>query len=221
MSHPGSTTGALNGDSGQRLPRHKLTDRILHWLMAVCILILLGTSLLPIAGVKFAWVLIHWVTGLVLTAAVLVHIVRSLIWKSPKNMWFWISDLRDVFQMLRWDLTGTGNEPRKPGKYSPPQKLLHYAVTVIVLVAIVTGLMMLVKIDSPFWERDPYWITEASWGLVYVLHGFTALFSISVIMIHIYFALRPEKRLYTRSMIKGWISREEYQDHHDSERWKI
>ena len=36
---------------------------------------------------------------------------------------------------------------------------------------------------------------------------------------HVYFAIRPEKRWQARSMFKGWITREEYVEYHDPERW--
>lgn len=39
-------------------------------------------------------------------------------------------------------------------------------------------------------------------------------------MTHIYFALRPEKALYLRAMISGWITREEFSRRHDPERWR-
>ena len=111
-------------------------------------------------------------------------------------------------------------EQHKPGKYSAAQKLYHHLITIVIMVAIVTGLMMLVRIDSPFWERNTYWLSQENWGIVYVLHGLSALVSISLIMVHIYFAFRPEKLLYTRSMILGWITRDEYLTHHDPDRWK-
>ena len=99
------------------------------------------------------------------------------------------------------------------------QKSMHATVTVLSLVAIVTGLVMMVKIDTPFWERDPYWLDAAIWGIVYVLHGLSSMLFVTVVMVHVYFALRPEKLFYTRSMIRGWITREELQENHDPAKW--
>ncbi len=130
-----------------------------------------------------------------------------------------MNDVRDVLRFIRWNLRAPGVAYPKPGKYSVPHKLLHHVITVIVLTALVTGLLMMVKIDTPFWERDPYWLMQDTWGLIYVLHDLAALCLISLILIHIYFAFRPEKLFYTRSMIKGWITDAEYQDNHDQERW--
>ena len=49
---------------------HALPDRLFHWLSAACVLTLLGTAFLPILGLPFGWVTVHWVTGVVLIAAV-------------------------------------------------------------------------------------------------------------------------------------------------------
>src|SRR5437764_195741 len=50
-----------------RVQRHLLADRIYHWVMAASVLVLMGTAFLPIAGWKFEWVSLHWMTGAVLT----------------------------------------------------------------------------------------------------------------------------------------------------------
>jgi hypothetical protein len=40
-------------------------------------------------------------------------------------------------------------------------------------------------------------------------------------MAHVYFAIRPEKLVITKSMIFGSISREHYLEEHDPERWVV
>ena len=80
---------------------------------------------------------------------------------------------------------------------------------------------MLKKIDTPWWDADPYWLADETWGVVYVLHGLAALTLITMVMMHVYFALRPEKWLFTRAMIRGWITRAEYGEHHDPQRWQV
>ena len=37
---------------------------------------------------------------------------------------------------------------------------------------------------------------------------------------HVYFAVRPEKWWITRSMLLGWITRRQYLEHHEPERWR-
>jgi hypothetical protein len=40
-----------------------------------------------------------------------------------------------------------------------------------------------------------------------------------MVMIHVYFALRPDEWRLTRSMFRGWITRREFEEHHDTGRW--
>jgi hypothetical protein len=44
-----------------RIERHKAVDRIFHWVAAASFIALLATGLLPVVGVKFGWVTIHWI----------------------------------------------------------------------------------------------------------------------------------------------------------------
>ena len=69
-------------DGARRLTRHALADRLLHWCMAIGTLILLGTAFLPILGIEFAWVTIHWVSGIALTVFLIAHTVRAAFWQD-------------------------------------------------------------------------------------------------------------------------------------------
>jgi cytochrome b subunit of formate dehydrogenase len=54
-----------------------------------------------------------------------------------------------------------------------------------------------------------------------VLHGLAGVGLIALIMVHVYFGLRPEKRAITKSMIFGWMSRDYYLEEHDPARWPV
>ena len=205
----------------EKLLRHTLADRIFHWVMAGAVLVLLGTAFFPILGLDFPWVAAHWISGLVLTAAVLFHMVRALFFQDLRTMWISLEDLRNLIDLTRWNFRLSSAIPGKPGKYSLAQKLIHHVMTLIVLLVVVTGLIMLVKIDTPWWERNPYLFEESSWGFIYVVHDFTAMCLITLVMVHVYFSVRPEKLFFLRSMLLGWITRKEYLEHHDPQRWKI
>ncbi|NKB97107.1 MAG: cytochrome b/b6 domain-containing protein [Pseudomonadales bacterium] len=196
----------------QSVRRHAASDRVVHWLFAVSVLILLGTGFLPIVGLNFEWVTWHWSTGLALTAVLGVHVWRAWLKTKFRSIWFGFSDAKLALVSLK-------DGSQKPGKYSPAQKMMHFGVTVLVLGTLVTGLVMMVKVDTPFWERNPYLLDGSTWGVVYLVHGLSSMLLITTVMLHIYFALRPEKRLYLRSMFSGEISRTELADHHDQEKW--
>jgi cytochrome b subunit of formate dehydrogenase len=57
--------------------------------------------------------------------------------------------------------------------------------------------------------------------MMYVLHGLAGVGLIALIMMHVYFGLRPEKREITKSMIFGRMNREFYLKEHDPERWVV
>mgnify|MGYP001403188976 CR=1 FL=1 len=79
--------------------RHQLSDRVFHWVMAILTVILLGSAFLPILGVKFDWVPIHWVAGVFLTISVIFHLYRS----------FFVHGLSEM--LPRWkDLTSQSNK---------------------------------------------------------------------------------------------------------------
>ena len=188
--------------------------------MAACVLTLLGTAFLPIVGVKFEWVTIHWIAGLVLGIVVLLHLVRVLMRSTWGTMWIGRADIADMLDVAGSTLRHA-LPTRRPGKYSVAQKLIHHAFTVVVLTTLVTGSLMLLRIDTPWWQRNPYLLADSTWGIVYVLHGLAALMLVTMVMVHIYFALRPEKLKFTRAMICGWITRREFDEHHDPKRWQV
>jgi len=205
----------------ERIERHALADRLFHWIQAASVLVLLATAFLPILGVRFPWVAAHWITGVVLIAAIVFHVVRASLVQSLGSMWIGRDDWRDMLSIAKWSLRLTHAPPRRPGKYSLAQKLIHHMFALVLVVASATGALMMVRTDTPWWNRNPYWLSDTAWGIVYVLHGLAALLLVTMVIAHVYFALRPEKLLFTRAMILGWITRSEYESHHDTKRWQV
>jgi formate dehydrogenase subunit gamma len=150
---------------------------------------------------------------------ILFHMVRAMTVLTLADMWAGWREIREAVVATSREVAGAPRSKRRIGKYSVAQKFFHHAVAIVVIVASVTGAIMMIGIDSPFWERNPLFISEATRGIVFTLHGFAGLASITMIIVHIYFACRPEKLYMTRSMLRGWISRDEYRRHHDPERW--
>jgi thiosulfate reductase cytochrome b subunit len=189
--------------------------------MAAALLTCLFTAFLPILGWKFEWVTAHWIAGIALAFAVMFHIVRAILWQDFWSMVFGPRDVTSSWRFVRRAAGLGGPFPQLDAKYSPLQKLFHLLIANVVLAIIATGLLMLAKIDTPFWRRNPYWLADTQWGMIYAIHGLCAMAMITLIMAHVYFALRPEKLWMTRSMLHGWISREAYLAHHDPQRWPL
>lgn len=204
-----------------RLIRHQLIDRVYHWTMAASVLVLLGTSFLPIAGFKFPWIDAHWIAGVALSLAVAYHMVRALFWQDPRSMLIGLSELRAAVQAVQCVLRRRAATPNRPGRYPLLQKLYHHGIALLILLTMATGIIMMVKIDGPFWTRDPYLLSTGTWAVIYVVHDLAAMAVLAGIMIHVYFAIRPEKLWITRSMILGWITRSDYVAHYDAALWRV
>ena len=203
-----------------RVGRHSLAARLFHWVMAAAMFTLLLTAFLPIAGVQFPWVTWHWIAGLVLTASILFHIVHATVWLDFWSIWVGPRDLpelkAEVFRELGHEVDGP-----KPGKYPLGNRLYHTVIVLAGLAVVATGLFMMVRVRTPFVTRNPYLLGDAAWGVTYALHGLAGVALVGLVIAHVYFAVRPEKWWITRSMILGWITRREYLEHHDPERWGV
>jgi cytochrome b subunit of formate dehydrogenase len=203
----------------EKIERHTLSARIFHWTMSTSMLVLLVTAFVPVMGFQFPWVQIHWIAGVVLIATVVYHVIHAIGWQD-----FW-----SMFQLgisegvatVKHLMSSKAPAPPKAGKYPFDHRMYHHAIVVVSLSAIITGALMMVRIDTPFWTPNPYLFADNVWGVMYVVHGLSGVSLILLIASHIYFALRPEKRWITWSMVRGWIDREHYAEHFDPEKWVV
>lgn len=189
----------MSENGGSSGVRHKLPDRLFHWVMAAAVIVLGVTAFLPILGIRFEWVPIHWLAGIVLTLAVLFHLSRVFFVHGIKEMMPGPDDLREVVR----DMRNAGHDGLKPAKYDALQKGYHTATGLTILALVGTGLVMLFKIDTVFWKRDPSIMSDQSWGIVYVIHGGTAMLLLFLFILHLYFSFLPDHRTYLVSMLRG------------------
>ena len=202
----------------ERIPRHSVAARIFHWTMSGSMLVLLVTAFVPVLGLQFPWVSVHWIAGVVLTATIVYHVVHSIGWQV-----FWAMfqvGVDEGMAHLKHLMDAKAPAP-KAGKYPFDHRLFHHALVVVGLGVIGTGLLMMVRIDTPLWTSNPYMLADSTWGIVYVLHGLCGVSLIFLTASHIYFALRPEKWWITWSMLRGWVDRDSYLAHHDPEKWVV
>ena len=201
-----------------RIPRHGFVARMFHWVMAFAMLALLLTAFLPIVGVRFAWVQWHWMAGILLTASILFHIVHATFFLDFWSIWVGPKDIPEFKAEMMREIGREIGGP-KPGKYPLGNRLYHLAVLVAGLVVIGTGLVMMARVRTGLIDRNPYLMSDSAWGLTYVFHGLMGVGFVGLVIAHIYFALRPEKLWITKSMIFGYITRRQYLEHHDPDRW--
>jgi len=188
----------MHSQPGETVIRHRWPDRLFHWTLALSVIVLCASAFLPILGLRFDWIPVHWITGFVLVAAILFHWLRVGLVHGIGEMLPGRDDLREF-------LGGLHARPETPGpaKYDAYQKGYHWLSGLVVLVLAATGLLMMAKIDTPWWRRDPSILSDAQWGLVYVAHGFASLALLFLVILHIYFALLPEHWATLTSMIRG------------------
>jgi cytochrome b subunit of formate dehydrogenase len=204
-----------------KIKRHSLTARVFHWVMAASMLVLLFTAFLPKVGVRFDWITYHWIAGLVLIASIIFHIFHATFAMDFWSIWPDRIDIRDAKNRALLMLGKSAPLPRKFGKYPFENKMYHLAIVFAGLAVACTGGFMLFRIHTPFLTRNPYLFSDMTWGMMYVLHGLAGVGLITLVTVHIYFALRPEKLVITKSMITGTLDREHFLEQHDPERWNV
>ncbi len=215
-----ASTGPTADAVPEKIVRHTLAARLFHWTMAITMFVLLITAFFPIVGIQFAWLKIHWIAGLVFVAIIIFHIIHATFWMNLRDIWISSADWAEFKKEVQHVLGG-GDPPPKPGKYPVDHRLYHNMVALAGMGAIASGLLMMVRIDNPIFTRNPYLLSEGTWGWVYVLHGLSSVGLVGLIITHIYFAILPEKRWMTISMIAGWVTKKEFLAHHDPERWVV
>jgi cytochrome b subunit of formate dehydrogenase len=163
----------------------------------------------------------HWIAGSVLTVSILFHVIHASFYLDFWSIWPDRSDLEDARRRFQRFIGKSGALPRKFAKYPLENKLYHGVVMLTGMAVIVTGICMMFRVRTMFFPRDPYLFSDMTWGMMYVLHGLAGVGLITLTIVHVYFAIRPEKLPITASMIVGSMSREFYLQEHDPGRWVI
>ena len=204
-----------------RVPRHSMVARAFHWVMAISMLVLLFTAFLPKVGVQFNWVLYHWIAGIVLTLSILFHIVHASFFLDFWSIWPDRIDMRDAMRRTLRFFGKPEPPPDRFAKYPLENKLYHGAIVLTGLAVIVTGVFMMKRVETIVFTRNPYLFSDMTWGMMYVLHGLAGVGLITLVMVHVYFGIRPEKLPITKSMVFGYMDKDFYLEEHDPERWVV
>jgi cytochrome b subunit of formate dehydrogenase len=205
----------------KRIPRHSLTARLFHWVMAAAMFTLLFTAFLPKVGYQFDWVTYHWIAGVVLSISIIFHIIHASFFLDFWSIWPDRADVEDAWKRIQRFFGKPAGLPRKFAKYPLENKLYHGAIILTGLSVMLTGIFMMFRVRTIFFPRNPYLFSDMTWGLMYVLHGLAGVGLITLVITHVYFAVRPEKLPITASMIVGSMSRDFYLKEHDPKRWVV
>lgn len=189
-----------------RLPvevrRYGPFTRANHWLTAACLILLL------LSGLGFFSPWLYWLTALFgggQTARVLHPWIGVVLFVSFLGLFFrmvrlnlprredavWIENVKDVV---------SGHEERLPelGKYNAGQKLVFWAMTVLIVILIVSGFMM--------WQR--YFdglVSIPVRRIATIVHSIAAVLIIMTWILHVYAAIwtRGTLRAMTRGTVTG------------------
>jgi len=230
----------LQAQGIEEVERFTLTQRAGHWVMAISIFALMLSGFLimntdvtvgALPGVS--WLALHEVTGIILIGYTVFHVGHVAYKGTWMKMWFSRKDLEDQLVRVKNFLGLTEEYPRQ-FEYPGAQKMLHAGVTGATLGLIVTGLVLLRRLNVPFlWDGTReftflgigFTLGQAgSLGLVswsFVVHDFLAIAMVSLVMGHVYFALRPQEWGVTRSMITGNVPVEMYAEKYDPRSWTV
>ena len=135
------------------------------------------------------------------------------IWIGPRD----IPEIKaEMLSELGHDVAGP-----KSGKYPLGNRLYHLAIVVVGLTAV--GHRHLHDDARPDADLRPQSVSllDTTWSSIYVAHGLAGVGLVGLVIAHVYFAIRPEKWWITKAMIFGWITRRQYLEHHDPQRWKV
>jgi len=133
-----------------------------------------------------------------LCIAVVLHALRAAFSRSMRHMLIWPRHLREFWRGER------------AARHTLPQKLMHAVLGFAVLLACVTGVLLLTKAYLPGGQAGE---------TIHSLHRVSAIAILVLSVVHIVYYLLPGKRAYLRAMIRGQMTRAEAAQFHDPARW--
>ena len=193
---------------GNEIVRHRLSSRVIHWLVAVFFFVALFTGM-PIWSPVFGWMAylfgglsvcrwLHAWSGVAFAAAVLLMLV---LW--ARDMMFDAHDRKfNIAEYLRFS---EADDP-EVGKYNAGQKFFFWMVIATGIVILLTGIVL-------WW---PTYFSQTLRSISILLHGICFIGFFAAIVGHIYLGTAAEPGTFG-SMTRGTVTRQWARLHHP--RW--
>ncbi|MDN0082327.1 formate dehydrogenase subunit gamma [Crenobacter sp. SG2305] len=190
--------------------RYRAADRITHWLVALCFL------LLALSGLGLFYPPLFWLTGVLgtgQTARILHPFIGVLMIVGFAHLFgrLWRDNRFDA-EDRRWagDLGSVlkGHEPGDTGRYNAGQKGLFWLMTLCLLLLLASGVVI--------WR--PYFASAFPIPLIrlaLLLHATMAILLIIGIIVHVYAAIWVKGTV--RAMVEGVVTPAWAKKHHP--RW--
>jgi formate dehydrogenase subunit gamma len=194
---------------GDEIVRHKLSSRVIHWLVALTFFVCFFTGM-PIWTPVFGWMatffgglavcrVLHPWSGLAffLAAAIMFFDwLGDMIFGRDERRGWWGPKL---IHYMKWEI----DEGEEVGKYNGGQKLFFWSVALGAIGVLVTGLLM--------WF--PGKAGSVVMQLAYILHDVTFILFAVAVVFHIYLGTSAEPGTF-RSMTRGTVTRKWARLHH-------
>lgn len=193
---------------GNEIVRHRLSSRVIHWVVAVFFFGALFSGM-PIWSPVFGWMAtffgglsvcrwLHAWLGVAFAAAVLLMVV---LW--AKEMFFDSHDRKfSISEYLRFS---EANDP-DVGKYNAGQKFFFWMVVATGIVILLTGIVL-------WWPQS---FSQTLRSISILLHDICFIGFFAAIVGHIYLGTAAEPGTF-RSMTRGTVTRQWARLHHP--RW--
>ena len=168
-----------------------------------------------LGGVKASGYL-HRAAALGLIAAVVHHLLYSLISeygnREFRRLKLGRQDFRDFGQALRFNL-GSVPEPPRTDKYGYQEKFHYWAVALIVLLMVPSGLVLWFENQALMFL--PKWVYD----LTLVLHGGAGLFFFAVVLLSHLYSVHLDPRVFPMSWVwlTGLLTPEQLRELHPRE----
>src|SRR3954471_18981769 len=185
------------------IPRHTLSVRLNHWLIALAFVLAMATGLtlywssilrwmVPYFGGEQSTIAIHFVAGLALAifALPMFFLWRKRMRWTPADTYF-VQHVKD--HAMRPDQL----PPADTGFFNGGQKLYFWAFVVSTAYLLVTGLVW-------WWRREP-WMPKNVYVVSRTSHRVVSVIMSGSLLIHIYKATVGEPGTFA-SMVKGTVT---------------
>jgi len=195
---------------GHEIVRHKLSSRVIHWLVALSFVVALLSGF-PIWTPIFSWMaaifgglaVCRWLHPWAGSVFVFFSLIMFVAWigdmrfEKGEGKWFGPK----MIQYFRYQ-----NDDSEVGKYNGGQKIYFYLVSILAILLFASGFVI--------WFPSYFALELRLWSVV--VHDATFILFVASIVVHIYLGTAAEPGTF-QSMTRGTVTKPWARLHHP--RW--
>lgn len=174
----------------QREMVYSLALRIMHWIHAICIVLLSWSGMyihypgdFPFPGAMNGARYVHFITMYIVTFNLVVKVYHALVTGYYRQIWFYWRHFKDLTPLMRYYLWMEEVEP-KDGRLNPGQRLTYSMWLFLLIFEALTG-FALYGMSQFLWVG---WVLQGL-GYARMLHFLGGWLFIITTMVHVYLGL--------------------------------